>query len=250
MDCKEWRDKIPAYADGELPAAAGQALEAHLRACSTCASAALAALTMKRAVRQAGRRHVARAALRSRVEQQVTGRGPSRVRTWLPSLAAAAVTIVVILFGVQRWVPEGRRQTLTELADLHVAALASSVPVDVVSSDRHTVKPWFAGRIPFTFDLPELQGTALQLVGGRVTYMQQEPGAHLLFQIRQHRVSVFIFRDLGGVSRGPEWAGGYGKHSAFNCETWNAGGLRCFVMGDAAPGDIRQLSDLLREAAR
>ena len=64
---------------------------------------------------------------------------------------------------------------MSELVDLHVATLASSNPIDVVSSDRHTVKPWFEGKIPFTFNLPELQNSPFTLVGGRVSYLNQSP---------------------------------------------------------------------------
>ena len=70
---------------------------------------------------------------------------------------------------------------MSELADLHVATLASSNPVDVVSTDRHTVKPWFAGKIPFTFNLPELQDSPFVLVGGRVSYLTNRRGRSLFF---------------------------------------------------------------------
>ncbi len=70
-----------------------------------------------------------------------------------------------------------QQHTYSELADLHVTALASANPVDVVSSDRHTVKPWFEGKIPFTFNLPELQDSELTLVGGRIAYLGQSPGS-------------------------------------------------------------------------
>ena len=66
-----------------------------------------------------------------------------------------------------------RQRVFSELADLHVSALASATPVDVISTDRHTVKPWFQGRIPFSFNLPELQGSEFTLIGGRVTYLAQ-----------------------------------------------------------------------------
>ena len=86
-----------------------------------------------------------------------------------------------------------RNHLFSEVADLHVATLASSSPVDVVSTDRHTVKPWFQGRIPFAFNLPELQNTDFTLLGGRVTYLDQVPGAQLIYDIRKHHISVFIF---------------------------------------------------------
>jgi anti-sigma factor RsiW len=249
MACNEWRDNVQAYADGELPAAERHTFEEHWRTCSACASAALGALAMKRAVRQAGRRFVPSAALHRRVEERVTGGKPSRVRTWLPACAAAAAIVLVGFLGAQRWAAESRRQALTELTDLHVTTLASSSPVDVAISERHTVKPWFAGRIPFTFNLPELQGTPFTLLGGRVTYLQQVPGAHLLFRVRQHRISVFIFRDQDGAS--PSLARtGAARHSAFNVETWDSGGLRYIVVGDPSAEDIHALSELLKAAAR
>ena len=83
---------------------------------------------------------------------------------------------------------------LGELTDLHVITLASANPVDMVSSDRHNVKPWFAGKIPFSFDLPELQGSQFELVGGKVSYLEQSPGAQLLFRVRKHQISVFIYQ--------------------------------------------------------
>ena len=89
-----------------------------------------------------------------------------------------------------------------ELTDLHVATLASANRVDVVSSDRHTVKPWFQGKVPFTFNVPELQGSPFELLGGKVTYLDQNPGAELLFTVRKHVLSVFIFKDSPELDRG------------------------------------------------
>ena len=86
-------------------------------------------------------------------------------------------------------------QVFSEIADLHVATLASSSPVDVISTDRHTVKPWFQGKIPFAFDLPELQNSEFSLLGGRMTYLDQTPGAHLIYDVRKHHISVFVFQE-------------------------------------------------------
>ena len=139
-----------------------------------------------------------------------------------------------------------RQRVYSELADLHVAALASTTPVDVVSSDRHTVKPWFQGKIPFSFNLPELQGTEFTLLGGRVTYLAQTPGAHLIYQIRRHEVSVFIFQDRGEETASP--ASGPMHTLSFNVENWTQNGLRYFVVGDVGADDIQALSKLLRDA--
>jgi anti-sigma factor RsiW len=130
--------------------------------------------------------------------------------------------------------------------DQHVAALASSNPVDVVSTDRHTVKPWFEGKIPFTFNLPELQGSPFVLVGGRVAYVNQSPGAELIFRVRQHQISVFIFQERGlGAARKND---AVRTALSFEVRTWSHDGLRYFVVGDASAQDLDKLAELIRAA--
>ena len=168
---------------------------------------------------------------------------------WWRWAAVAALALIVAAGALYTSLgrENAQRQRLySELADLHVATLASVAPVDVVSSDRHTVKPWFQGRIPFTFNLPELQGSEFSLVGGRVAYVQQSAGAHLIFQVRQHKISVFIFPERGAEM--PSLATGPVNQLSFNVESWTRNGLRYFVIGDASPDDIRALSKLLRSA--
>jgi anti-sigma factor RsiW len=139
-----------------------------------------------------------------------------------------------------------RQRVYSELADLHVTTLASATPVDVVSSDRHTVKPWFEGRIPFSFNLPDLNGSGFTLVGGRITYFAQTPGAHLIFRLRNHEISVFIFQDRGLESA--NLSSGVIHALSFTVDNWAQNGLRYFVVGDVSSDDIAALSRLLRGA--
>jgi anti-sigma factor RsiW len=125
--------------------------------------------------------------------------------------------------------------------------LASGSPLDVVSTDRHTVKPWFQGKIPFSFNLPELQGTDFTLAGGRVSYLAQSPGAHLIYRLRQHEISLFIFQDRGGETAVS--ASGPVSTMSFTVESWTKNGLRYFVIGDVGAQDVERLSKLLRDAA-
>ena len=118
-----------------------------------------------------------------------------RTRRGLPAwaFAAAAVValIVVTIFAARRPAPSA----LPELVDMHVTLLASANPVDVISTDRHTVKPWFEGRLPFTVPVPDLAATPFRLIGGRVIYWHGNPAAYLLIGKNAHRISVFIFRN-------------------------------------------------------
>ena len=127
-------------------------------------------------------------------------------------------------------------------------ALASANPYDVVSSDRHTVKPWFEGRIPFSFNVPEFAGTEFALLGGRLVYLHQQPGAQLLVGMRQHKISVLIFQE-SSVSPGVLPVGdGTSHRDAFDVATWQSRGLRFFVIGDVDPSEVDKLADSLKQA--
>ncbi len=248
MPCEQWRGKLDAYVDGELDPGEARTMASHLRGCAQCANAVLERVQMKRSVHVAGQRYAPSAELRNRISRSVAAK-PARKAAWLWILAVPALSVIILSVGLNFYVRHGneRRQIVySELADLHVAALASAAPVDVVSTDRHTVKPWFQGKIPFTFSLPELQGTEFTLLGGRVTYLAQTPGAHLIYQLRKHEISVFIFQDRGDeTGRLPSGA----VHTlSFNAENWSANGLCYFVVGDVGAADIQALSKLLRDA--
>lgn len=249
MACEAWREKLDAYIDGELPSSVASALAAHTRECSGCAGDALQRVQMKHAIGSAGKRYEPSTEFRDKVRLSVAR--PRRSRAWLWYLIVAPAVLVLLLSAAVNWYvgrqKELRQRVYGELADLHVSALASANPVDVVSTDRHTVKPWFAGKIPFTFNLPELQGTAFTLVGGRVTYLGQTPGAQLIYQIRKHQVSVFIFQERARETASlPSTTV---QAFSFNMESWTKNGLRYFVVGDVGADDLEALSKLLRDAA-
>jgi anti-sigma factor RsiW len=248
MACGSWSEKLDACFDGELAADDARALQEHLRGCSSCAAEGLARLQQKLAVRAAGPRFTPDPAFRARIAKSIAARKPSPwKRYWLPALATAAVLLMVSAFLLTlNRERRGEQQLISELADLHVATLASANPVDVVSTDRHTVKPWFAGRIPFTFNLPELQDSPFTLVGGRVSYLHQSPGAELLYRVRQHQISVFIFqeKDLRKVSEADSML----NSLSFQVRCWTHNGLHYFVIGDANAQDIDKLTELLKAA--
>jgi len=248
MACEVWRGKLDAYLDGELAAAEASALAAHLSECAACAADALGRVQIKRAVAAAGRRYEPSAQFRARIAASIAAK-PRRAAWRWNLVAVPALALVIIAVGMNVYLGRERtrqQRVYSELADLHVAALASASPVDVISTDRHTVKPWFQGKIPFSFNLPEVQGTEFTLLGGRVTYLAQTPGAHLIYQMRKHDISVFIYQDRGEeVGR----LGSGSQHEVlFNVETWTQNGLRYFVVGDVGADQIQALSKLLRDA--
>jgi anti-sigma factor RsiW len=251
-----WLGKLDAYLDSELDSGPMQELDRHLRECPACAAEALRRLQWKRAIQTAGERYTPDPVLRAKIQKAIS---PASTAWWHWRPAFAATAAALLLFSaarlIQLEVSHPKQQPVEEsklisdaageLADLHIATLASANPVDVVSSDRHNVKPWFAGKIPFTFNLPDLQGTQFELLGGKVSYLGQSPGAQLLFRVRQHLISVFIFqsRTLPPAFGKPEEM----DARSFHLESWQQNGLQYFAISDVAPGDLRALSSLLRK---
>jgi anti-sigma factor RsiW len=250
MSCDLWYGKLEAYVDGNASQEETAALEVHLPTCPACAADALGRLQMKRMTQAAAARYSPSQPFRLRLEKKIrANRNPAWAFAW-GRWAAAAATLVLIAASVALWTRHSdREQAMAELLDLHVATMASANPVDVISTDRHTVKPWFQGKLPFTFNLPDLQNSSFKLVGGRVMYFKHSAGAQLLFELRNHQISVFVLQDQPeaiplaiGVTTTRELA--------FNMETWSEGGLRYVVVGDAGPTDIHELGELLRTAGR
>lgn len=240
-------DELDAFVDGELSADAQREFDAHLRTCPSCAADIANRVQLKGAVKRAGRRFTPSADFRRKIQNQVLPQKRTWSAAWLPAFAAAAVILLAAVWMLGRWTV-GSQAAIGELVDLHVTTLASANPVDVVSTDLHTVKPWFEGKLPFAVNVPDLKDTPFTLIGGRVTYLEQAPGAGLLFQYRKHRLSAFIFQDRAKW-KNVSTTGAPVRHASFWVETWSAGGLRYFVMGDTSAANVEQLSDLIKGAA-
>lgn len=221
---------------------------AHVRSCPFCSADALTRVQMKRAIHAAGRRYSPSVEFRRRMQQKFASQ-PRRSfgLGWTLAAAAAVILVAGTLTSVYLGTRSGRDQVFSEIADLHVATLASSSPVDVISTDRHTVKPWFQGKIPFAFNLPELQNSEFSLLGGRMAYLQQTPGAQLIYDVRKHHISVFVFQEHS-LPAGLDENSLSPTQSSFSMETWSQGGLRYFVIGDAGPADVAGLAKLFRAA--
>ena len=237
----QWTKKLEPYLDGELSSQETREVEEHLRSCPMCTADVLRHQQLKRELRSAGRRFTPNADFKLKVQGKIA---PKRAMSslWRWALPAFAVLLVAIALYLAH--QRADTQYAAELADLHVANLASSSPVDVVSTDRHTVKPWFQGKIPFTFTLPELQSSEFTLLGGRVAYFHQSAGAQLIYQARKHEISVFIFPDRDATAVPNK------KIESFSSESWSNAGLTYFVIGDAGYDDIHKLAELFKAAAK
>ena len=245
IECNLEPGKLAAYLDGEAPQEK-DAVRAHIATCPACAAEVAAMVALKRELLAARGEFSPSVDFRERMQKQMA----VKKRRWMPAwmwLATVTVSAAVMIFAA--WMISPRRTDgLSEVADLHVAMLASANPVDVVSTDRHTVKPWFEGKIPFAFNLPEFAGSDFALLGGKVAYFDQQPGAQLLVSKQQHKLSVLIFRESVGTVHAFAGAKSVEARNGFEMETWSSGGLRFVVTGDTEPATIEKLAGMLKQA--
>ena len=247
MHCDQDDATLVQYLDGELSPNRAVALQQHIGECPRCAAEISELVGLKRSLRAARGRFTPTTEFRRKIQQQIAKPQQSWWRTrFVLALATAAVFLVIVYVP---WIWHSRRtDSLSEVADLHVEALASANPVDVVSTDRHTVKPWFQNKIPFSFNIPELAGTEFSLLGGRLVYLHQQPAAQLIFTMRKHQISLLIFRRTGEIAHALLAGDEVEKHNSFSVETAEAQDLLLVVIGDVDSNKIRKLTQMVKSA--
>jgi anti-sigma factor RsiW len=242
-------DTLSAFVDGELPDGEQEAIQQHLAGCHACALRVLSATELKAATARAGRRFspppetLARLTAQLHREPQGTLRIHStRLVAW--ASLAAAMLLAVSLIG---WRQLHETNTLTaELLDQHLATLSSAATPQVISTDRHTVKPWFQGRLPFSFNLPDAQALPpdTTLKGADLAYLNGQPAALLLFTIHKHQVSVFLTQRSGG----PNLVALPGVRSGFTIHSAATHDLQVVAVSDVNPADLDALVATLLQA--
>jgi len=264
---------LSALADGELSAEQLSAASEHLEGCASCTTSALHQSLLKAATAKAGVRYAPSPQFQEHLTQMVaegfsasepldasSGTSPWRPgrRVGLLGWATAAVLLLASLSTmlVQRIrqrseigsevVSAERSAFVTEIFDRHLAMLAGSLPPEVLSTDRHTVKPWFQGKTPFSFNLPESLPNNTTLDGANLTYLQNQPAAQLLFSIGKHRVSVFVAQKAGAAGSDEFDA----DHSGFHVLGRTAGDIQIVAVSDVDPARLADLVDAVELAQK
>lgn len=240
MSC-EVRDQLTLYVDDELAPSVRERFHAHLRSCPDCAAAVNAQGEFKKSLRIAGKRFAAPPELHASIFRSV--HRDKGVNPWWKWISAPLYVLLLVFLIYPR---PGRDAMVAGLVDHHITNLASEHPVEVVSSDTHTVKPWYQGRLPFTFNPPGgSKDGSLQLVGGKVVYAGQQPGAQLWYQAGPHKISVFVFRARPGAGQA-----GLNRGLSFNVDSWVQGGLQYYLITDASQEEAGKLVTLFQESNR
>ena len=241
-------ETIGGIIDGELEPAVETSAQAHLQSCNACALQVISAQQLKLAARQAAQRFTPSPETLARLEAEVAHRPlklakPLSFRTVAWSSLAAVLLIGVFLAGT--W--QLRRSTAlsAEILDQHLAVLSDASAPQVLSSDKHTVKPWFQGKLPFSFNLPEQNVLPADsaLLGADFTYVEGKPAALLLFTIHKHHVSVFVTQ--GGLLQNLFLSN---SRSGFQIAHAKAGGLDLVGVSNVNRSELDALLETLVKA--
>jgi anti-sigma factor RsiW len=201
MDCKTASDLLPLYFDGELDRETGREFEAHLDTCADCRAALIELDALRTSMRKDVPRYRAPEALRARVEasaaKPLARQAVHRRFSWMAMAASWVLAFVaggITLTAWQHGAGGGSEQTqLTrDLFASHWRALAATSPIDVVSTDQHTVKPWFAGKVAMSPVVRDFAAQGYALIGGRIDYAGEQRIPVLVYRHGKHLIDVFV----------------------------------------------------------
>jgi anti-sigma factor RsiW len=249
--------ELGAFADGQLDGPARQWWTDHVRTCIRCRDQVGRIRTLGDALRSSLPTSEPSSALRDSIRQIIRApaafEGERRSRRWTPSRTwssgIAALLLVGAGFGLGRLAsPHGGEDTVAQVVDAHLRALQVDHLVDVVSTDHHVVKPWFAGKLDFSPPVPDLAADGFPMLGGRTEYLDGRAAAALVYERGPHRVNLFVWPAAG--------AGACGQDAptvrlGLNVIHGRTGAMEFWAVSDLNPGELRQfVSDWLREAGK
>jgi anti-sigma factor RsiW len=238
MNCEEMLSWLDAYVDEELDLARSVDVERHLAECADCAAQTQSLRKLRLAISGNAPYYAAPADLRKRV----TGLMPRPKRrsfwtmAWMPAAAALAASLAtVLIMGVR---PSNTIEQ--EVMASHYRSLLANHLTDVASSDRHTVKPWFTGKLDFGADVFDLSGSGFPLAGGRLDYIDGRTVAALVYNHGRHVINVFVWPESGSA-RAPRSDSARG----YNVVHWSEAGMAWWAVSDVNAADLKELAGLL-----
>jgi mycothiol system anti-sigma-R factor len=243
VGCETERSILHGYLDGELDAVRAAEFERHLLSCPECVRALEAQETLRRSLDRANLYHRAPQTLRAKVLAGLPSAAPRRSYfrglswQWLPVAAALALAAVVWWQGPPR--PGLRETAASAFVDAHLRSLLPGHLQDVVSTDQHTVKPWFDGKLDFAPPVRDFANDGYPLEGGRLDVVGGRTVAVLVYGRRKHVVNVFIWPSAETTSRTAS-----GSELGYHWTAWRNDGMEFFAVSDASPADLDALKQL------
>jgi anti-sigma factor RsiW len=240
------RELLHAYVDGELDLANTLETERHLQSCADCRGTEKAIRELRSALTTDATAYRAPAHLRRNVRAALRREAKSSRQTlspWLMFATGAAFAAVILGFAFFQMTRAARTDAIVDqVVANHVRSLLAAQLVDVVSSDQHTVKPWFDGKIDFAPEVRDLAANGFPLVGGRLDYLDGKTIAALVYHRNKHPINLFITPATSSSSTSPTAM----NRRGYNVLSWTNNGMHYWAVSDLNQAELREFTELLR----
>jgi anti-sigma factor RsiW len=244
ITCKTALSLMEPYLDGELDAAQKAEVEAHLDGCATCPAIYRRLSELGTDLRTLAPRYTAPEHLQERVLSAVRKEARTKPAWRLRPSNAWAIAASVLLAVSAGWnfrLLQSQKNTMEntaqEIVSSHVRSLIGAHLLDVPSTEQHTVKPWFNGKLDYAPDVKDFAAAGFPLIGGRVDYIDRRPVAALIYKRREHVINLFVWPSNSPLAA-PDAANG------FNLVAWNKAGMNYCAISDLNQEELRQFAGL------
>jgi len=251
MNCDRAHPLIDAYTTDELDLAAALDVEQHLKECPACTRELESLHALRSTLASPSLRYAAPPDLRRRVSVNPSSSDarqnpPPAFRINRFALAAAIGLLLLLPWLTFYW--NASRSSASRLADeitaSHIRSLMTDHLLDVPSTDQHTVKPWFNGKLDFSPTVIDLTAEGFPLIGGRLDFIDNRPVAAIVYQRHKHLINLFTWPTRSGDS-----APTLSQHNGYNLLIWNQSGMTRCAVSDLNPLELGQFAELLRPSA-
>jgi anti-sigma factor RsiW len=254
MTCDEAEILLHALLDGELDAGHAREVEDHIAGCPACAAKLRAYREMSKVIAAADLRYAAPAALRQRIEAalpqaqtRMLTSAPSRrsvLRGFAMGSAASAIAATGLVAIVLR--NDDQQRIESEIVSAHLRSLQAGHLTDVISTDQHTVKPWFNGRLDVSPPVIDLTAQGFTLIGGRLDYVDARAIGAIVYRRRQHVINLFVAQTANTESRSPKME----TIQGFNIRRWSDRGLNYWAVSDLAADELAEFGEKFETAMK
>jgi anti-sigma factor RsiW len=248
MTCDEAKILLHALIDGELDAGHAREVEDHIAGCPHCAAELAAWREMSKAVAGADLRYTAPPALRRRIEAALPQpQAPSRravLRGFAMGSAVSAIAATGLVAIVLR--SDDEQRILSEVVSAHLRSLQAGHLTDVVSTDQHTVKPWFNGKLDVAPPVIDLTAQGFTLIGGRLDYVDTRPIGAVVYRRRSHVINLFVAQTASAERRAARTE----TIQGFNIRRWSDRGLNYWAVSDIAADELAEFGEKFEAAMK
>lgn len=248
MTCEEAEILLHALMDGELDAGHAREVEEHIAGCAACAAKLAAYREMSQAIATAKMKYTAPLALRRRIEASLPQtQAPSRRAVLRGFALGSAVSAIAATGLVAIVLREDELQRIqSEIVSAHLRSLQAGHLTDVISTDQHTVKPWFNGKLDVSPPVIDLTAQGFTLIGGRLDYVDARAIGAVIYKRRAHVINLFVAQTSNTERR----AAKIETLQGFNIRCWRDRGLNFWAVSDIGADELAEFGDKFESAMR